>query len=476
MGIAAGYLNWLHDPTTQQRMAEQKRAQSMQFAMQHPELFGSQPMPQPPVAPQPGQASVPAPQSQQGGSPGQGMPPQPGGQAMPQGQPGMPQGQPPPPQQQPQGWQGLPQGQAIQPQQPQQGTLPPPPIPGGTVPSQDTGQPQQAWNIQGFLKSATRAGATPQQAIDMLDQFAPFMMDQNKQELQNTKIQLAAQTAAQNAYLKTIDEQRKQLDDERKMIDTRSHQEDVDSKVKTREETVDINKRKVSQGGTSGTGGRASVAMSGDSLGQGKNQRGLAAEEIQKLYHPDLSLPEIGQKMAQAEGLRKSVNTQRVMQGKITGFENTALRNLKQLRDELDKQRQSGKTDFPTVNSLLGKWKQQTGQVYNEGIGLFGQELSGELAKLASSATATGAGGTLTDREEWKQFFGPNGSFDQMTKYLDSAETAVKIRVNSSQDAIDGTESEIKSLWGSGGGGGKGATGATGSDPAIEAILKKHAL
>jgi hypothetical protein len=190
----------------------------------------------------------------------------------------------------------------------------------------------------------------------------------------------------------------------------------------------------------------AAAYMNGE-VGKYQGMNIDAIDAVHKM-HPEFSAEEITQKGEVVKELNKSRTQQYVMKAKISGFENTALDNIKQLREEIKAQRDSGKTDIPAMNTLLRKWKEITGVPYSEGVNLYGQELAAELAKLASSATAAGTGGTLTDREDWKSFFKPDGSFDQMSKSLDSAEKAVNIRAKAADRAIDDTTKQINGMWG----------------------------
>jgi hypothetical protein len=205
----------------------------------------------------------------------------------------------------------------------------------------------------------------------------------------------------------------------------------------------------------------AAVYMGGESLGMGKDARakGNAAAAAE---HPEMTPLEVSQKREMAVELNKLRTQQMIMKGKVSGFEKTALGNLEQLQMEIDAQQASSKPNYPRLAQLVSRWKQETGQVANQGRELFGQELGGELAKLSSSATGGGSGGTLLDREEWKAFFEPNSSYAQAKKSIDSARTAIGVRVRATDDAINETTDQIKGLWSGGSSGGTEGGGATG--------------
>ena len=188
----------------------------------------------------------------------------------------------------------------------------------------------------------------------------------------------------------------------------------------------------------------ATILKAGGIVSRGQKTEGV--DQLKKQY-PQLSDMEIGVKVEQAGALNKSIYNQELMRGKIGSFEKTALGNLGQIEKEIEKLRDSGKTNFPVMNVLIDKWKKQSGQTYNEGINLFGQESASELAKLASSTTGAGTGGTLSDREEWRSFFDKDGSFAQMKKSLDSAKTSVGIRIKSQEDQLRETREAIRQLW-----------------------------
>jgi hypothetical protein len=192
--------------------------------------------------------------------------------------------------------------------------------------------------------------------------------------------------------------------------------------------------------------GRAAAYMAGQSLGQGKDTKAAAIAEIHA-QRPDLSPQEIAQKGELAVELNKERSSQLIQKGKVRSFEETALANIDQLAKEIQTQRDEGKTDLPVVNALLRQWKEATGQAYGEGVALFGQEAAAELAKLASSATAAGPGGTLADRQEWGSFFARDGAFDQMSNSLRAAREAIGIRRKTTDDAIAGVTGELNGLW-----------------------------
>ena len=210
-------------------------------------------------------------------------------------------------------------------------------------------------------------------------------------------------------------------------------------------------------------------AKEGLSLGQGKNQMAMAIAEGKKRY-PQLDESTIAENIRQAQSLGKERDAQRILQGKIVSFEMTAMANLEQLEKEINEQGEQGKSDIPFLNELLTRYKKATGQAYSEGSELFGQEIAGELAKLATSATASGVGGTLHDRQEWKSFFDQTMSNGQLKKSIDSAKIAAHIRLDSGKNAINETTEQIRSLWPDY----KPATGVTPVAPAVGTIEDGH--
>jgi hypothetical protein len=213
---------------------------------------------------------------------------------------------------------------------------------------------------------------------------------------------------------------------------------------KALEEERKANAKAKREGSEAGGDPFVGLVTSGENTGIKNLRPALVA--TQKEY-PWLTLAEVGEKKASAEGIRKSINQQRSAIGKLEGFERTALANIDMLAKEMKDIRSKQAVDLPLANRFLSFVKQQAGIPYDQAVGMYGREIAAELTKLASSATASGTGGTLSDREEWNKFFEKGASFDQMMKSLDAARNSASARIKSSHDAIALNEDEIKNLW-----------------------------
>lgn len=406
-----------------------------------------------PTPPMPGQPSVPAQPMPQRPP----MPPQP--QAMAPMQPQQPARPPNPAQTPPPPYQSM--ANMVAAKQPQSGGAPmgPPPIGAPQAPAQQQQAPQgQAQGMPAppmgnpvidLIQFAQQQHLSPTQTAAYLEKTMPIAKEIAAEQERQWKMLQEANASARQAVKDKAEEASRIA--QGKNIDSEIHHREWEEKHPKGGDSGDT-------GGSVGQG-RASAFKAGMSLGQGKNQRAMAIAEIQK-EHPEWTFDEIGQKGEQAQELAKERSTQRQLQGKVAGFEKTALGNLEAIEKEIQEQGRNGKGDMPYLNSLLNKFKQATGQAYGEGVRLFGQEEAAELAKLASSATAAGAGGTLTDREEWKTFFDQTMSNGQFKKSIDSARQAVNIRVNSSKGAIADTTQELNDLWDIPSGGSAAATNA----------------
>lgn len=161
-----------------------------------PPTAGGPPMPSPAMAgqfltmpppPAPGPPPPGAPMAQAGG-PGAPMPGQPPRPAGPGGAPpGPPGGMAPPPP--PDSWKGLP--------------APPGggPAPGGIpAPPEDVVMPRQVVSVGDMAKLLKSRGIEGAAAMDMLDQWKPYMDSANKAELDKMKVHVTAQNAAVKAY------------------------------------------------------------------------------------------------------------------------------------------------------------------------------------------------------------------------------------------------------------------------------------
>lgn len=193
-----------------------------------------------------------------------------------------------------------------------------------------------------------------------------------------------------------------------------------------------------------GAGGLSGILERGGEVG--KKNLGAAIAESQA-NHPWLTIEEVGKRSQQAKALSSSIADQTKKLGQLSSFEQTAMANLDNLAEALKKQRDKNQVDIPAVNSFLNTIKKLVGQTSKEELDLYGQEVAAELTKLASSANASGAGGTLQDRQEWKTFFAPNSSFDQMMMSIGAARQSAKNRVNSSEGQIVNFEKRIDDLW-----------------------------
>lgn len=232
---------------------------------------------------------------------------------------------------------------------------------------------------------------------------------------------------------------------------TRYHQEQMKAAadLQYRQAQIETQKaeaekyRAIAKGGPGG-GSLVGVITGGGNAGV--KQQGVAIEATQEA-HPWLTKEEVGQKYQQARGLRSSINQQRNAMGKLEGFERTALANIDLMAKEVKDIRSKQAVDFPLANKFLSFVKEQAGIPYDQAFGMYGREVAAELTKLASSATASGTGGTLTDREEWNKFFQKGGSFDQIEKSLDAARKSASARIRSSHEAIQLNEDEMARLW-----------------------------
>ena len=186
----------------------------------------------------------------------------------------------------------------------------------------------------------------------------------------------------------------------------------------------------------------AEIAKAGGFL-----SRNAKIDAITALHRAYPDIPDVASRVEKAQQLNKAIQVQTTTQGKLAGFENTVLGNLDMLGQQVEAMKKSGQTDIPLINKFIIEWKKATGQVYSQGAELYGKELAGELAKLASSATATGAGGTLTDRGEWERFAAPGQSYDQMQAFIKNATNAAHTRLNGADAAIKANELAIHNLW-----------------------------
>ena len=453
----------------------------------------SQQSQQGPQAPNPGQASVPNPANQPQ-RPAQQQPMQQGAMPPPQQQPqpNQMQQRPPIPQQAPQG-QPMPP-----PQQPQMQAPPKPQIPPYVNPAQLQAKPPSAPqpqignvappamgmppNVQGLIGEAKQIS---QKEASMWDAYTKLISEPDKPTPIEKKLAyyqsqgLTTQQALKyklnlspDKYYETVEKERTKQDVQKKikldaidkMINSQQtgkkndaeiahwSAEDKDRIVKQAQEwaKIGIERSKEQRAKEADTlelrSASGALLQNGDFSNWNIKQTAKAVADVKQKY-PQLSESEIVEKANLARELNKERQSQLLQQGKVVGFEKTALGNLDQIMKQIDEQRKSGKTDIPALNSLLTKYNTMTGTAYKEGTELFGKEASSELAKLASSASGAGAGGTLQDREEWNSFFKENGSYAQMKKAVDSAKTAVNIRIKSTKDSIDDTSQQIKYLW-----------------------------
>jgi len=225
-------------------------------------------------------------------------------------------------------------------------------------------------------------------------------------------------------------------------------------------------------------GGMAGIAMAGGNVGM--RNMPYAVKEIQDKY-PWLNEKEIGSRIQQASGIRTAIKDQEKQLGRLVGFEKTAMANIDNLDKAVKEARAKNTYDIPVVNSFLNTIRRAAGIPYNEAVALYGQEVAAELAKLASSANASGVGGTLHDRQEWKDFFSANGSYNQIKKSIEAAKQSAENRINSSLAARDANEQRIQELWQEPGQTDEGkpkestvVPHETGTD--ILSILKKHGV
>lgn len=211
-GLAAGFLDAQQSNQQQQQADLQRKillqqlAQSQLAQQQQQEQYkrqmaarsaagnvlmgqgGQQQLPQPPM---PGQSSAP--------QPGAGAPPQGGGMPPPpQAAAPQPGGGPMPP---PQGWKPMPaapQGaSAAAPQAGGQAQLPPPPAPQQPDTTAGAGaggidQPKPL-NVPGIMASLKQQGVPTDSIMDVMDQLTPVMTAENKQQLDQVKLQLKFQ-------------------------------------------------------------------------------------------------------------------------------------------------------------------------------------------------------------------------------------------------------------------------------------------
>jgi hypothetical protein len=204
--------------------------------------------------------------------------------------------------------------------------------------------------------------------------------------------------------------------------------------------------RAIAKAGGKGSagGGLAGTLMAGGNAGVKNLPAATAA--VQEMA-PWLTPQEVGVNIQRAKNLRGSIADQTKKLGQLGGFERTAMANLDNLAEAVKKQREKNQVDLPAANAFLNAVKKVAGIPQNEAINLYGQEVAAELTKLASSANASGAGGTLQDRQEWKTFFAPNSSFDQMMTSIGAARQSAKNRIDSSQNQIADFEKQIDDLW-----------------------------
>lgn len=85
------------------------------------------------------------------------------------------------------------------------GMVPPPPAPppAAAPPGDGTVQPRP-FDLKGMLMAMKKAGVQPDKAMDMLDELAPVMNAENKQELEMYKANNAALKAANEAYARVM--------------------------------------------------------------------------------------------------------------------------------------------------------------------------------------------------------------------------------------------------------------------------------
>ena len=226
----------------------------------------------------------------------------------------------------------------------------------------------------------------------------------------------------------------------------------VVDKVKGTAKDVNIKARASSGSGATAT--PESVDASAEALKTGlpvSPRGGLQAAAEAKLiqqYAGKFTPAEVLSKVADAKNNNAALAKLIPNTALLRSFENTALSNLQFIDDEIAAVRAKQKVaDAPFFNNLANKWNEMTGQARSEGLGIYGKAASGELAKLASSATASGTGGTLTDREGWEGIFANTKSLEQMEKSVKSSRNEIAARIKGANDAIKISENQKRDLW-----------------------------
>lgn len=396
---------------------------------------GGGPQPQPPM---PGQPSVPMmppgmpsmpPQSGPAAGPMPGMPP---GGAPPAPMPSMP---PPPAQGQgapmakaggpgapmpgagappagaappmpPQPWQSLPKPPEAAPAGP--GGLPPPP--------EDAVMPKQLISVSDLSKLLAAKGIKGTQAMDMIEQWKPYMDSQNKAELDAMKVQNTAQAAALRAYTAVVRE-----------AETRRHhgalEGEAEARLKQGQQRININVNKGEAAGENDLSKdpetrrfMAEQYWAGDrtvmqNLGRGaqgsKNIVALRKEIVAVGKDQGKTPKDLAAAVAEFEGMKSGERTLGTRTANVE-MAVTEAQNMAQI--VLDSSKAFSRSQFMPVNKALKAFNDNTGSTESR---QFGAAINSFINAYARAISPSGTP-TVHDKEHAREMLSTADSHEQV--------------------------------------------------------------